>query len=230
METQDASAEFMFKFWPWFEANRNRLIVAAVVLVLAFFVWFFISTQHQQKEVAAGQAYTQFLLNQPPATATQLVADGFLKIATDHPGTLAGQRARLQAAATLFEAGRYAEAQTQFQNFLASEGGSSLAVLAQSGVAASLEAQGKLDDALAAYRKVVTAYPDSTDVILAKFAQGRVLELLGKLSDAVTSYQDVTKSPLAGSLGSEAAQRIAQIQTKLAAAKPAATVKPATKS
>jgi predicted negative regulator of RcsB-dependent stress response len=227
METQDASAEFMFKFWPWFEANRHRLIIAAVVLVLAFFVWFFLATQHQQKEVAAGQAYTQFLLNPPPATATQAVADGYLKIAGDHPGTLAGQRARLQAAATLFEAGRYAEAQTQFQNFLATKGDSSLAALAQSGVAASLEAQGKLDDALAAYRKLVTAYPDSTDVILAKFAQGRVLELQGKLKDAVTAYQDVTKSPLAGSLGSEAAQRISQLQTKLAAATSATTNAPA---
>jgi predicted negative regulator of RcsB-dependent stress response len=228
METQDASAEFMFKFWPWLEANRKRLIIAAVVLVLAFFTWFFISTQHQQKEVAAGQAYTQFLLNQPPASAPQQVADGYLKIANDYSGTLAGQRARLQAAATLFEAGHYADAQTQFQNFLTSEGGSSLASQAQSGLAASLEAQGKLDEALAAYRKVVTAYPDSTDVIMAKFAQGRVLELQGKLKDAVAAYQDVTKSPLAGSLGSEAAQRASQIQTKLAAATSA--TKPAAKS
>lgn len=228
METQDASAEFMFKFWPWFEANRNRLIIAAVVLVLAFFVWLFISTKQQQKEVAAGQAYTEYLLNQPPASAAQQVADGFLKIANDYAGTLAGQRARLQAGETLFAAGKYADAQAQFQNFLTTEGGSSLAVQAQSGVAASLEAQGKLDDAVAAYRKVMTSYPDSGDAIVAKFALGRVLELQGKLSEAVTAYQDVTKLPLAGSLAQEAGQRIAQIQTKLAAAKPVA--KPAAKS
>jgi predicted negative regulator of RcsB-dependent stress response len=146
------------------------------------------------------------------------LAAGYAQIASKYSGTLAGERAQLQAGVALFNGGKYLEAQAQFQNFLTTQTGSSLATLARSGVAASLEAQGKLDEALTAYRAVVTGAPDSTE---AKFSQGRVLELQGKLSEAVTYYEQVARAPLAGSLASEAAQRIALIQVKLPVAKPA---------
>lgn len=222
METQDASVDIMFKFWPWLEANRKRLIVVAVVAVVVGFVLFFISTQRQQKEIAAGQAYTQFMLNQSSASSAQQVVDGYLQIAKQYDGTVAAQRAQLEAASVLFTSGRYADAQTQFENFLTANAGSLLVAAAKTGIAASLEAQGKLDEALTAYRSVMTVYPDSTEAITAKFAVGRVLELQGKLSEAVTAYQDVTHSPLAGSLAQEAGQRIALLQIKIAVTKPAA--------
>lgn len=230
MQTQDVSAEIAFKFWPWLEANGKRLIIAAVAVVVAFFVWFFIATQREQKEIAAGQAYTQLILNQPASTPPQQVVDGYLKIAKDYDGTVAAQRAQLQAASALFVGGRYADAQAQFQNFVTANSGSALVATAKTGIAASLESQGKLDDALAAYRAVSTAYPDSNEALTAKFAVGRVLELQGKLSEAVTAYQEVTRLPLAGSLAQEAGQRIALLQVKIAAIKPATPVAPATKS
>ena len=214
----------MFKFWPWYEANRKRLVIAGVAVVVVAFVWFYISTQRQQAAVDAGQAYTQFQLNMPPAQTPAQLADGYLQIAKKYKGTLAAQRAQLEAAAVLFGGGSYMQAQAQFQDFLTAESGSSLAVAARMGVAASLEAQGKLDEALAAYRAVVSGSPESTEAVAAKFAQGRVLELQGKLSEAVSFYEQAGKSPLAGSLASQAAQRIALIQVKLPAAKPA--VKP----
>lgn len=211
----------MFKFQPWFEANRKRLIVVGVVALVGLLVWFFLKTQRQQQELAAGQAYTEFQLNQSPTVPSQQVVDGYLHIANEYSGTMAARRALLQAAITMFNAGRYADAQTQFQNFLAASSDRSLAATARLGVAASLEAQGKLDEALTTYRMVMTTYPDSTPATEAKFSTGRVLELQGKLTEAVTAYQDVTRSQLAGSLASVSAQRISQLQTKLAAIKPA---------
>jgi predicted negative regulator of RcsB-dependent stress response len=222
MQTQDAPAEIMFKFWPWFEANRKRLIVIFAAAVVGFFVWFFISTQRQQNELAAGQAYTQFQVSQPPTSSAKQVADGYLVLAAKYPDTAAGQRARLQSAAVLFSAGNYAEAHARFQNFLATDSGSSLAVLARLGVAACLESEGKLDDALAAYRAATSAVPGSTEAIVAKYSQGRILELQGKAAESLNLYKEVANSPLAGSLASEAAQRIALLQTKLAAVQPLA--------
>lgn len=223
----------MFKFQPWFEANRKRLIVIGVAALVGLFVWYYLTTRRQQQELAAGQAYTQFQLNQPPTLQAQQVVDGYLKIAQDYSGTMAGQRAQLQAAITLFDAGKYADAEKQFETYLAANGDSTLAAPAQAGVAASLEAQGKLDQALTAYRAVTTTYPDTTTAIEAKYSCGRVLELQGKLSEAVTFYQDVARSPLAGSLASISHQRIAEIQPKLSAqkpAQPAQPVQPASKS
>jgi TolA-binding protein len=221
MQTQDAPAELIFKFWPWLEANQKRLTIIGVGVALVAFIWYFINAQHQQNEVAAGQAYTQFQLSQPPSTPAQQVADGYLQIANKYTGTLAGQRARLQAAAVLFTAGKYPEAQALFQNFVAAESGSAQAAAANLGIAASLEAQGKLADALAKYDSVARAYPDTNEAVDAQFGQGRILELQGKLTEAVTFYQTVARAQLAGSLASEAAQRVALLQAQLAPAKTA---------
>lgn len=221
MQTQDAPAEIMFKFWPWLEANRNRLIIAGVAVVLLFVVWLFVTSRQTQNAIAAGQAYTQFQLNQPPNQTMKQVADGYLQIATKYSGTTAAQRAQLQAGAILFNGGSYADAQKVFENFVATEGGSALTVFARLGIGASLEAQQKLDEALAAYRAAVSLAPNSPEAVSAKFSQGRILESQGKLSEALGLYQDVARSPFGGSMASEAGQRAAMIQGKLAAAKPA---------
>ncbi len=218
MQTQDAPADFIIKFWPWFEANRQRLIITAFAVVAVLFVWYYITTQKAQNAIYAGQAYTQLQLNLPPNPTVQQVADAFNQLAQKYSGTVAGERAQLQAAAVLFSAARYPDAQATFQTFLGANSGSSLAPAAQFGVAASLEAQNKLDDAATAYRAVTTSYPDSSEALPAKFSLGRILESQGKLTEATSFYQEVTRSPLAGSLASEAAQRLSQI----AATKPAA--------
>lgn len=222
MQTQDAPAEIIFKFWPWLEANQKRLIIGAIAAVVVFFVWFFIAKQREQAEITAGQDFTVFQTSQAESITPKQVADGYLKIATQYAGTKAGERAWLQAGTVLFSEGNYADALAVFQNFLKSEGGSSLAPAARLGVASCLEAQGKLDEALAAYRTVVMGRSDTPEALDAKFSQGRVLELQGKLSEAVAAYQEVTRSQLAGSLANDAAQRVALLQTKLAAVKPAA--------
>lgn len=223
MQTEDVSTEFLVEFWPWLEANRKRLIIIGVALLLVVFVWFYLKTSREQHELAAGQAYTQFQLNQTPTVPAQQVADGYLKIARDYSGTVAGQRAQLQAAAALFDAGRYADAQKQFENFMNANVGSPLAATAKLGLAACEESQGKLDEALDAYRQIDTSYPDTAEGINANFSVGRVLELQGKLTDAVAAYQEIMRSPQAGSLASEAAARVALIQSKLPAQKPATT-------
>jgi predicted negative regulator of RcsB-dependent stress response len=223
MQTEDVSTEFMVKFWPWLEANRKRLVIAGVVALAVLFVWFYMKTSREQRELAAGQAYTQFQLDQPPTLATQQVVDGYLGIAKKYSGTVAAQRAELQAAATLFDAGRYADAQKQFEGFLRANAGGSLALMARLGVAACLESQGKLEEALSLYRQLQAGNPDTAEGINASFSMGRILELQGKLADAVTAYQQIMRSPLGGSLAQEAASRAAMLQTKLAAQKPAAT-------
>lgn len=46
MESQDAAATFMLKFWPWIETNKNKLITwttIVVVIILGIFVFFLAS-------------------------------------------------------------------------------------------------------------------------------------------------------------------------------------------
>ena len=221
METQDASAEFLIKFWPWFEANRKRLIYVAVAAVVVLFIWYFLATQREQRAVEAGQALARLQLNLPANPTAQQVAEAYLKIATQYAGTVAAERAQLEAGAVLFSAGRFDDAQAQFQKLAAANSSSPVAPAARLGAGASLEAAGKPDAAVTEYRAVATGYPNSAEALPAKYALGRVLETQWKFSEAANYYQELTRSQLAGSLGQEAAQRLSQIQGKLATTKPA---------
>jgi TolA-binding protein len=213
MQAQDATTLFLLKLWPWVEANKKRLIggtVAAVIVI--FFIWF-MACQRESKEIAAGQALTQLALSSgAPA------AEAYLKIATERSGTAAGQRALLQGAAALFDAGKFADAQTQFQKYLDAHPDGEFSSQALLGVAASLDAQGKMDLAVGAYQKVISSASDATVVSAAKFDLARIEESQGKSNDALVLYQDVAGANPSTSLGSEAAMRLMELRSKLPAA------------
>src|ERR1039458_7503941 len=102
MQLQDAPATYFFKLWPWFEANRIRVIWGGGIIVVAAGLISFYSWQRDQKEINAGMALTQLATSIPRNATDSQQADLYLKIATDYQGTAAGQRALLQGAAMLF--------------------------------------------------------------------------------------------------------------------------------
>ena len=217
MQAQDATTLYLFKLWNWIEANRNRVIGSAVIAAFVILVvWFFVS-QRAAKEVAAGQALTQVAFG-----GGKQLADAYAKVAAQYPGTVAGQRALLQSAVALFEAGKFSDAQLQFQNFLDAHPDNEFAGQALLGVAASQDAQGKTDLAVAAYQRVINNSSDPAAVSAAKFAQARIYESQGKFSDALNLYQDVARAAGGGSLGSEAMMRLIELRTKMPATAPAA--------
>jgi predicted negative regulator of RcsB-dependent stress response len=225
MQTQDAPAEILFKLWPWLEANKNRLIIGAVVLLVIAGILYFMSAQKAQAEVDAGQAMTATMMNnmESDANSSQTAAQ-FEQLADKYPGTATARRAQLQAAGALFNAGNYADAETQFEKFLAGNPTGPLAATAELGIAASLEALNKLDPAAAAYQRVVSAYPDSGCVPMADLALGRIAEQQNKLTEALNHYENASHSPLGGSIAQEAMIRGTELKAKMpaAAAKPAA--------
>src|ERR1017187_1762817 len=160
MPSQDAPTALLFKLWPWIEANKNRVIAGAAILIAAIFLYSFFSWQREQNEIAAGKALTQLALSPPSTANTGHPAEAYLKIAADYSGTPGGRRAWLQGAAALFAAGRYADAQLQFQKFLDAYPDGDFSAPAALGVAASLEAQGKLDPAVGAYQRIVNGFSD----------------------------------------------------------------------
>ncbi len=227
MQTQDAPAELLFKLWPWLEANRNRIIgVVAAIVVLAG-IYYFINTQHEQNEINAGEAMTQLLLT--PSGSLNQSADELTALAAKYNGTEAAKRALLQGASSMFGAGRYADAQAQFQKFLDGAPSGPLAATAQLGVAASLEAQGKMDEAVAAYKRTAAGYPRTASELEADYALGRIAESQGKLTEALNNYDAALQmGGMGGSLAQAAYDRVRVIKAELdASQKPATAVKPA---
>ncbi len=218
METHDVSSEFLFKLWPWLEANKTKLIGGAVVIVALAGIYSFVSWQHEQKEISAGQAYTQLAFAPSANLNASQTSAAFAQLAEKYSGTAAAQRAQLQAAATLFEAGNYADAQTQFQKFLDANSTGTLAATAALGIAASLEAQNKLDLATTAYKKVTTSFVGSPSELQAEFALGRLAEQSGKLAEAEGHFENVARAGRAGgSIAEEAEGRAFELKAKLAA-------------
>ena len=226
--TSDAPAEIIFKLWPWLEANKQRLIIAAVVAVIIAGILFFISSQQEQKAIDAGLAVTSLMLNPAQTGNPAQLADSLGKLATQYAGTPAGLRAQLQAAGTLFMAGNYAEAQSQFEKFLGANMSGPLAATAELGLGASLEAQNKADAAAAAYQRVISQFPGSACVADAEFALGRIAESQNKLADAESHFEKVAiAAGMGGTLVQEARMRAAELQVKIAAAAPKTVAKPA---
>jgi TolA-binding protein len=222
MQVQDSTTLYLLKLWPWIEANKNRLIAGTAAAVLVIFVIWFMVCHNESKEIAAGQALTQVVISSSAPSA-----DAFLKVATDQAGTAAAQRALLQGAAALFGAGKFPEAQMQFQKYLDAHPDGEFSGQALLGVAASIEAQGKTDPAVGAYQKVISSSSDAQVVSGAKFGLARIEESQGRLNDAFALYQDVANANPSTSLGSEAAMRSIELKNKLPASTPAPAATPA---
>ena len=225
MDTEDVSTEVLFKLWPWLEANKNRLIGGLAAVVLVALVYSYLTWQHGQNEIACGEAFTQLLFTRTADDSPGQEADAYLALAGKYPGTQAAQRAELQAAAVLFEADKYPEAQAAFQKFADHHSGS-LAATADLGLGASLEAQGKTDEAAAAYLRISSSHANPGAFLQAQFSLGRIAEQKGQLAEAGNYYQNVAQLGRAGGTLSEEAQgRAYQIKQKLSSAqKPAASI------
>lgn len=222
MQAQDATTAWLFNLWPWFEANAKRIAYAATFVAIAIFLISFYSWRQNQKEIEAGYAFTQAVIS----NNGNPLADTFLKIAADYPGTRAGQRARLQGAASLFAVGKYADAQTQFQKFLDTYPDGSFVPQAALGVAACLDVQGKMELAAGAYQKAINPTSDASVIATAKFAIAQIDERQGKSSEAQKLYEEVARAYPNSSMSSEAGLRVMELRTK-SPTPPAKTVPPA---
>jgi TolA-binding protein len=215
MQTQDAATDYFFKLWAWVETNIRLVIIGAgiaavVIALVSYYFW-----RQDQMEIAAGQAYTQLQLSTPPGSDAGQLAAAYLKIAADYPGTATGGRALVVGATTLFDSGKYEEAQAQFQKYLNLYPDSAFSASAALGVAACLEAQGKMDSAANAYERVVNNYPSPYVLDAAKFALAKIDEQRDKFAEAETLYQTVARGNPGTPLGSLAAFRAYQLRPKL---------------
>ncbi|HVU26252.1 MAG TPA: tetratricopeptide repeat protein [Verrucomicrobiae bacterium] len=217
MQSQDTVGVSLLKLWSWAEANVKQIAIAFGVIVIVIGLVTFFQWKQNQKEIAAGNAFTQALVGNPQTADAGQVAESYLKVAGEYSGTKAAQRAQLQGAAMLFTTGKYADAQSQFQKFLDTHPDSQFAGQAALGVAASLDAQGQTNSALGAYQRVINAFADPLAADAAKFAIARIDEAQGKYSDALIFYQDVAQANRNSSLGSEAGMRALELKSKLPA-------------
>lgn len=215
MQSQDTETLVYFKLVPALVANKNRIIGGLVAVVAVILLVLFLSWQKDQKEVNAGQVFSQLWVSAQTGAAPATLAGQYLKIAEDYPNTQTAQRALLQGAAILFAAGNYADALTQFQKFADAYPNSTLLSTAMLGIASSLEAQGKADGAQDAYHKVLNTYTDPVSQLTAKFALARIDEQQGKPADALRYYQEIAHAAPNSALGQQANLKAVELAAML---------------
>lgn len=203
--TPEASHEDAWiKFLAWFEVNRQRLLLALVLFIVAVAAWYFTRLARERSEAAASrQLLTLAARTADPAPP----AADFLKLAEAAGRTQAGKHARLLAAEKLFGEGRYAEAQAEFERALAISPDGVLAPQAAYGIAASLDAQDKLAEAEAKYREITVRFPDDAAARHARLALAGLAESKEQPEQALKLYDELIREAQPGLYSMEARAR-----------------------
>src|SRR5579872_3841225 len=210
MDTEVTQSADLFQLVAWLHANRKRLISILVVVVvlgaaIGLYVW-----NKKRTETEASEALSEV---KPPVsntsgTASQApspaAAEPYLKVAGQYPGTSGDAHALLLGAVTLFDAGKFADAQAQFEKYTREYPDSPLILQARVGVAASLEAQGKIADATARYKELTDRYPGAPIIFQAKSALARLYEAQNKPDLALRLYEELARGNNNDSWSSEA--------------------------
>ena len=200
MEPEVGQSESMLRLWNWILDHQQRIINGILAAVALGLVGYAYLSYRASQEVAAGHALSKVALGKftettPPAE----LASGFLKVAQEHAGTPAGNQSILRAANALYTDSKFAEAQAQFEKFLAQNPSSPFAGVAAFGVAASLEAAGKTAEAGAKYDAVVKQYSADAVAEEANLALANIYVAQNKPELAYKLYQEIMESGKAGS-------------------------------
>ncbi|EEF58276.1 tetratricopeptide repeat protein [Pedosphaera parvula] len=228
MDSEATQSTDLIKLVDWLHKNQKQLIgFVLAIAVIGGGIAFYVANKNRQ-EVKAGEALSELRPSRatPGTQAPSVPPDAYLKVANEHPGTSAGGQALLLAGGALFEAGKFKEAQAQFDRFLGEHGDSALASQARIGVAASLEAQGEDAQAAAKYQALISSQPNDSVIPQAKSALARLYEKQGKYADALRLYQELTKQGNNDSWSAEAGIQIEELLAKHPELRPVAPVAP----
>ena len=212
MSSQATESTRLIDFLAWVEVNKKKLAIGAAVAAVAIAAFSIYQWHRNEAEAEATAALYKLQL---PATPVEKPggpgAQAFLQVATTHPGTSAGAQALLFGAESLFRENKFAEAKTQFENFLRTYSDHPVASTAAFGIAACLEANDRTNEALTAYQDVVSRYAGSAVASQAKLGLARLYETKGDLAQALRTYDEVARPTASSSWGAEASSRREQL-------------------
>ncbi len=215
MSSQTTGSTRLIDFLAWVEVNKKKLAIGIALAAVVISAWAIYQWRHNEAEAEASAALLKVQRTGVRSDdAPEADAQTFLQVATAHPGTRAGGRALLFAAAALFRENKYAEAKTQFENFLRDDPENPFAPTAAFGAAACLDALDKTNEALAAYQDVVNRFAGSVVVAQAKLGLARVYEAGNDPAQALRIYHELTRPNAQSAWSSEAAMRREQLLSK----------------
>ncbi|MSU33515.1 MAG: tetratricopeptide repeat protein [Pedosphaera sp.] len=214
MSLETPESHLQLDLLTWLEENRQliaSLFIAFSLLVVIAMVWRWRSKMVEQ--VANEALLAAYTPSTPPATPTpsaeelKVSSDTLLKIASDHSGTSAGERALLLAAGQLFAEGKYGPAREKFDSFLQKFPESPFAATAQMGLAATSDAMGKAAEALTGYNSLLQRFPSQSVANHARLAKAGLLESMNQPAETLAVFDEMTKAGQFSPVSQQAAMR-----------------------
>lgn len=215
MENKANTAVDTFTIIAWLHANQKRVaaLAAAILIVgggIGFYIW---NGNHQEAMASEALSNLKSSLLGRDATNSPDPAP-YLKVASDYPGTSGAARATLIATGLLFDQGKYAEAQAQYEKFIQAHSDYPLVNEAAVGLAASLEAQGKTSEAIARYEEVAKRRETDSTSPQARSALARLYLAQNKPDSALKLYEELLKEGRNSSWNNEAELQRETLLTK----------------
>lgn len=228
MQSKAVELPLSDRLFAWFDANKKPVIGFAIAAVIVGLVTWFLVWEGTEKSNAAGNALSALTVTQIMSGSAQPdETQAYLKVASNYPKSMAGARALLLAAGSLFTEGNYAEAQGQFDKFTREYPDNPMMGQALFGIASCLDAEGKTEQAITAYKDLISRHPNESFIYQAKFALACLYQAQNKLELARDLFTDVQREDRFGSVGDEAARRLNDLLTRYPKLAPAAPAVPA---
>lgn len=188
--SSDATDNFwVYEFWAWLQANRNRVLIAVGVVAVVGGGMAISNNQREQQLLAANNALLSLELKKEGKAS----ASDYAGVAGQYQGTSAAERATILSAVALFKEGRYSDAKGKFTAYQSSYPQGAFRGTAMLGIAASDDAANDLAKAETGYQQVITTFPNDAVASQAKLALGLLLEPKD-VARAYKLYEEVAKS------------------------------------
>lgn len=195
MQPEETQSSWQIEALAWLETHKLQLVYAGAAALAVWLAAFTYKHVRAGKEAEANAALAA--LSKPADKSgkqTPTAAADYLKVAEQHAGTPAGERALLFAADRLFTEGKFSEAKARFEKYLAANATGPAAAVAQMGVAACQEAAGEADKAVATYQQVLSQHGSSPEAHQAKLALGLLHEQKNQGDQALRLYDEVLRA------------------------------------
>jgi tetratricopeptide (TPR) repeat protein len=214
MDAKAAHSPGMIKFLAWFEVNKKRVLIGALVAAVLGLVIGLAIYYQSQREVRASEALSEIKIPLGTAAVPPGTAFAYQKVARDHRGTQAAGRALLLAGTTLFVQADYDEARKMFEQFAREYPASPFVPEALFGIASVLDAQKKPNDAIAKFEELRRRYGKSSVMDETKLKLARLYEEQNKPAQALDLYDELVKANQYSGIGSEAGLRMEVLLTE----------------
>jgi predicted negative regulator of RcsB-dependent stress response len=188
----------------WLKSNATSIGLAAVVAVAVFAGTGYMRAAKEEKESVAARMLGQAQKAEDIQTAINT-----------YPDTAAVPLGRIQLARTHFIDGRYQDALTAYNDFLAKHAGHPLLLNAQLERLQTMEAMGQSDEALQGVTQFIEKNPGHPLIPDATLTRARCLQNAGKFADAKVALEGLLASEANENWKSIARERLSLLERKL---------------